>query len=45
MGRLPKYLVINCLSSSTLKSPTKINVGKLGSTQGWRIEKPEKEYY
>ena len=22
-----------------------VNVGKLGSTQGWRIEKPEKEYY
>ena len=22
-----------------------VNVGKLGSTQGWSIEKPEKEYY
>ena len=22
-----------------------VNVGKLGSTQGWRIEKQEKEYY
>ena len=22
-----------------------VNVGKLGSTQGWRIEKPEKDYY
>ena len=22
-----------------------VNEGKLGSTQGWRIEKPEKEYY
>ena len=22
-----------------------VNVGKLGSTQGWRIKKPEKEYY
>jgi hypothetical protein len=22
-----------------------VNVGKLGSSQGWRIEKPEKEYY
>ena len=22
-----------------------VNVGKLGSTQGWRIEKPEKQYY
>jgi hypothetical protein len=22
-----------------------INVGKLGSTQGWRIEKTEKEFY
>ena len=22
-----------------------VNVGKLGSTQGWRIEKPEKKYY
>jgi hypothetical protein len=22
-----------------------VNVGKLGSTQGWLIEKPEKEYY
>ena len=22
-----------------------VNVGKLGSTQGWRIEKPENEYY
>ena len=22
-----------------------VNAGKLGSTQGWRIEKPKKEYY
>ena len=22
-----------------------VNLGKLGSTQGWRIEKPEKDYY
>jgi hypothetical protein len=22
-----------------------VNVGKLGSTQGWRTEKPEREYY
>ena len=22
-----------------------VNVGKLGSTQGWRIEKPENQYY
>ena len=22
-----------------------VNIGRLGTTQGWRIEKPEKEYY
>jgi len=38
-------IIITCIVVVAFSAYEPVNIGRLGTTHGWRIEKPEKEYY